>query len=339
MDVTSDTVMPAILTPRACARRPKVFARISVHSSAWMLSLAVHGLLVVALSYCYFKDFSTKACIDDSAVLAVQFQPAEPEPVIEEVVREEPLPPIVIESMEALADQQPLPPPDLPPILLEVVAPEVEDAVKPEREHLADATSAAHFAAMKFKKPPVRIPEPATATDAGGSHAGSGAAPALIAVASSSPKAIPVANGVNGSGPGSGVGRGSGEGTNLGNGTPAGDGKGYGTGHGDGIGSGRGAGRGGGSVDKPPRIDRLERPDYPRDALRSGIEGTVKCLVQVLASGKVGDVSVYQSSGYADLDRAACDALKHSRFFPAEADGKAVNFELVVPYVYKIRQR
>lgn len=338
MDATSavgQTYLP-VRSGVATGRRRSV--RVSARPAAWMLSLGIHALLVSVLSFCYFKDFSVVARIDDSIVTSVQFHSAEIETTPLEEPREEPVPPLMIETLHAQSEAEPLPAPELPEVTLESALPVDFDALKPEREHLSEATQATHFAEMKFKKPPPAVLQPATSPDAGGSHAGSGAAPALIAIPTASPNAIPVANGVNGSGPGSGTGRGSGEGTHPGNGTPAGDGKGYGTGHGDGIGSGSGPGREGIAVDRPPRVDRLERPDYPKDALRSGIEGTVKCLVQVLASGKVGDVRVYQSSGHADLDRAACEALKRSRFFPAEYNGRAVTFELIVPYAYRIQR-
>jgi TonB family protein len=308
----------------------------SIRSSAWLVSLGIHGFLVVVLSFCYVTELRLTARVVDSVPIAMHFEPEViPAVPVEEPQISDPVPPMVVEAREAIAEVDLEQKTELPPDPPEVMPTPDEDALKLNRQELAEADPQPHFVA-KGKKPELK-PVPSSTPDAGGSRAGSGAAPALIAIASAN--GIAMANGLNGSGPGSGLGRGSGQGSHPGDGTPAGDGKGYGTGHGDGIGSGSGPGREGGGVDRLPRVDKLERPEYPKDARRAGIEGTVRCLVQVLASGKVGEVKVFQSSGNSDLDHAACDALKRSRFFPAEVNGKPVRFdELIVPYVYKIQR-
>ena len=52
---------------------------------------------------------------------------------------------------------------------------------------------------------------------------------------------------------------------------------------------------------------------------------------RLLASGKVADVTVQQSSGYLRLDKAALSAVQHWRYQPAQRAGEAID--------YRYRQR
>ncbi len=60
---------------------------------------------------------------------------------------------------------------------------------------------------------------------------------------------------------------------------------------------------------------------YPEMALREGRTGRVGVRVEVLASGRAGEVELVESSGHADLDRAAVNGLKTAWYDPA-TDGK-----------------
>ena len=62
---------------------------------------------------------------------------------------------------------------------------------------------------------------------------------------------------------------------------------------------------------------------YPETALREGRTGRVGVRVEVLASGRAGEVELVESSGHADLDRAAVNGLKTAWYDPA-TDGKRV---------------
>ncbi|MCW4455501.1 TonB family protein [Flavobacterium sp. MXW15] len=78
-------------------------------------------------------------------------------------------------------------------------------------------------------------------------------------------------------------------------------------------------------------------PDYPRAALRAGVEGGVIARIQVDARGQVGDVSIVQRTGTRDrnLDRAVVNAVKTWRFEPAMRDGRAVASVVQVPVDFR----
>jgi protein TonB len=65
-------------------------------------------------------------------------------------------------------------------------------------------------------------------------------------------------------------------------------------------------------------------PVYPPLSRRLGEAGRVRLMVQVLADGRVGEVSVVESSGYARLDEAAIEAIRRWRFTPATRGGEPV---------------
>lgn len=66
-------------------------------------------------------------------------------------------------------------------------------------------------------------------------------------------------------------------------------------------------------------------PNYPPRSIALEEEGTVQLLVYVLPDGRVGDVQVSRSSGFARLDSAALKTAKAKwRFRPRTQDGMAV---------------
>lgn len=80
-----------------------------------------------------------------------------------------------------------------------------------------------------------------------------------------------------------------------------------------------------------------ERPKYPTQALRSGVEGSVSVRVEVDANGNVTDASVVERTGERsrDLDRAVLQAVRNWKFDPAMKDGKPVATAVVVPVEFK----
>jgi len=60
---------------------------------------------------------------------------------------------------------------------------------------------------------------------------------------------------------------------------------------------------------------------YPHDSLKAREQGTVMLLVLVGVDGKVEDIRIEKSSGYARLDRAALNAVKLWSFNPARHGG------------------
>ena len=77
-------------------------------------------------------------------------------------------------------------------------------------------------------------------------------------------------------------------------------------------------------VDAPPRPLMTIRPVYPRGARRRGEQGNVSLDIRVDETGEVGQVRVASSSGFAELDAAAADAVRAARFEPARSGGLVV---------------
>ena len=71
------------------------------------------------------------------------------------------------------------------------------------------------------------------------------------------------------------------------------------------------------AVDKPPSPRRRIKPEYPKGARQRGEEGDVTLELDVLANGMVDGVRIVASCGFAELEQAAIQAVKHARFTPA----------------------
>lgn len=67
--------------------------------------------------------------------------------------------------------------------------------------------------------------------------------------------------------------------------------------------------------------------DYPSDALRNNVEGTVRYILNVAPDGSIAACTVASSSGSAELDAVTCDLLsKRARFEPArDENGQPVD--------------
>ncbi len=78
-------------------------------------------------------------------------------------------------------------------------------------------------------------------------------------------------------------------------------------------------------------------PQYPMVARRMGLQGKVVLNVEVLESGRCGEVSVAQSSGHEVLDNAALQTVKSWSFAPARQGGRAVTKWFKVPIVFSLR--
>jgi protein TonB len=85
----------------------------------------------------------------------------------------------------------------------------------------------------------------------------------------------------------------------------------------------------GSSVDPSSRANNP--PNYPREALRQGIEGTVVLLISIDAQGNVLDIKVERSSRNRDMDREAVQAARRWRFNPAVENGRPVASTVRVP--------
>ena len=68
----------------------------------------------------------------------------------------------------------------------------------------------------------------------------------------------------------------------------------------------------------------LVKPRYPALSIRAGEEGTIILEIEVLPDGSVGFVRVIESPGYDRLEKAAIDAVRKSKFSPAQRDGSPI---------------
>lgn len=78
------------------------------------------------------------------------------------------------------------------------------------------------------------------------------------------------------------------------------------------------------------------KPDYPRVALRRGIEGLVLLHVDVDEQGRPVDIQVKKSAGFKPLDIAALRAVRRWRFLPALRNGTAVRAGVEVPVRFRL---
>ena len=96
------------------------------------------------------------------------------------------------------------------------------------------------------------------------------------------------------------------------------------------------------AADTPAKVDRsypTQAPDYPAVAQTNGEQGDVLVDVYVGTNGKPRKFKIHQSSGFADLDNAAAEAVANWRFVPAVENGDTasswttvkIHFELPHP--------
>ena len=89
-----------------------------------------------------------------------------------------------------------------------------------------------------------------------------------------------------------------------------------------------------------PQIDpkqALSEPMYPSRAIREGWVGTVVLSVFVLENGRVGDVRLDQSSGYAELDSSALREARRWRLKPGSRDGIPTAMWKQIPITFQLK--
>lgn len=78
-------------------------------------------------------------------------------------------------------------------------------------------------------------------------------------------------------------------------------------------------------------------PDYPEDARRREIEGTLKLMLRIDALGRVRDVEVVEAEHPGVFDEAAIEAFRNARFQPAMKDGRPVRYQAYVRVVFRLK--
>lgn len=78
-------------------------------------------------------------------------------------------------------------------------------------------------------------------------------------------------------------------------------------------------------------------PEYPIPDIRMGHEGTVWLSIEILPNGRVGQVRIDQSSGFARLDAAAEREARKWRMKPGTQDGVAIPMWKRVPVTFQLK--
>jgi TonB family protein len=122
-----------------------------------------------------------------------------------------------------------------------------------------------------------------------------------------------------------------------GDGRGRGEGRGPGAGRGSGTGNGIGSGSGNG-IDLRLVCVHCPTPAYPRRAVARGAEGTVDVWFSLRPDGTVKKATVRRSSGDRDLDGAALEVARRSRFRIPAALGSA-EARGFIAYHFKLARR
>lgn len=94
----------------------------------------------------------------------------------------------------------------------------------------------------------------------------------------------------------------------------------------------------GGDLDSGPMPTSKFPPSYPASLLSKGIGGKVKIACEVDESGRLVSSKVRQSSGHAELDKAALSAVAKYKFKPATKGGRKVRASCVVPFNFEVKK-
>jgi TonB family protein len=79
------------------------------------------------------------------------------------------------------------------------------------------------------------------------------------------------------------------------------------------------------------------KPPYPPYSYKARQEGQVVLLVEVLATGESGQVSIFLSSGFELLDESALTTVKKWHFVPAKKDGQVIPQTIRVPITFSLK--
>ena len=86
----------------------------------------------------------------------------------------------------------------------------------------------------------------------------------------------------------------------------------------------------------PAEAIGLNRLEYPKLSRRLGQQGTVTVEVQVLSTGRAGEVRIVESSRYKRLDLAVVRHMRECRFRPAHNGRRPVTSVLRIPYKFEL---
>lgn len=90
-------------------------------------------------------------------------------------------------------------------------------------------------------------------------------------------------------------------------------------------------------VTRPPKLTKFVEAAYPEAKKAAGVTAQVLLSIEIGADGKVGEVTVVQTSG-PDFDAAALAAVRQFVFEPAEVDSKPAPVKIQYRYTFVIRE-
>jgi TonB family protein len=85
----------------------------------------------------------------------------------------------------------------------------------------------------------------------------------------------------------------------------------------------------------PPEPINPVLPEYPRELIRTGIQGTVVLQVDIFKDGEIRKIKVVKSLSDG-LDEAAINAVKQWKFRPGRKDGKPVDTSVIIPVEFTL---
>ncbi|MDP1529443.1 MAG: TonB family protein [Rhodoferax sp.] len=87
-------------------------------------------------------------------------------------------------------------------------------------------------------------------------------------------------------------------------------------------------------VDVHPRALREIVPDYPPDADRQRLSGSVRLQLKLEADGRVSDIDVVSATPPGVFSESAIQAFRDARFAPAQKNGRPVRALVLIEVVY-----
>ena len=84
---------------------------------------------------------------------------------------------------------------------------------------------------------------------------------------------------------------------------------------------------------------RMPSPVYPAAAKQARAQGVVYVRALVDGSGHAQQAQVHRSSGFAALDRAACDSVLAALFRPYLHNGVPRSVDVIVPITFALTMR
>lgn len=90
-------------------------------------------------------------------------------------------------------------------------------------------------------------------------------------------------------------------------------------------------------VDKQPKSIGVIEPEYPEDAARRNIEGTLKLMLKIDDLGRVQSAEVVEATPPGVFDEAALAAFRAARFRPAMKDGRPVRYQAYMRVDFKLQ--